>query len=66
MVVAVVDVGKVWVTVNQCLVDVRMRMRFTRRISGRMHVLVMGVVNMRMFVRQQLVGMPVGVALRQV
>jgi len=57
--VLVIDVGVVRMGVDQPLVLVAMSMRFTGRIVGRMFVLVMLVMNVKVVVFQRLVNMRV-------
>ena len=64
--VAVVDVREMRVNVRECLVDVRVGMRITGRISWCMGVLVMGVVAVRVYVGQPVVRVSMGVPLCEV
>ena len=59
MFVLVIDVGVVRMGVDQPLVLVAMSMRFAGRVVGRMFVIVMLVMNVKMRVFQRLVNMRV-------
>ena len=65
MLMAVMDVGKVRVTMRQSRVDVPVRVRLPRRLAAIMAVLVMLVMHVPMLVGHLLVPMLVLVALRQ-
>jgi hypothetical protein len=52
----VMHVGHMRVRVSQCAMPVPVSVRFTRRIARFMHVLVMGIVHVRMRVIERFVG----------
>ena len=62
----VVDVREVRVRVRECLVDVCVGMRITRRIFRRMGMLVMDIVAVRVYVGQTIVRMSMTVPLCEV
>jgi hypothetical protein len=62
----VMHVRQMWMRVPQPLVPMDMRMRFARRIIGRMFMLMMFIVHMRVCMLHRLVQMLMFVALRQV
>ena len=66
MPVPVVNIGIMWVDVRQVLVPMRVRVRFTRRIVGRMNVLVMLVMRVPMVVHLHFMAMRMRVPLGQV
>ena len=66
MTVTMVNVGIVSVAVFETRMKMRVGVRFTFRIAGRMFVLMMFVMNMKMIVRHGLVDMAVAMLLAHV